>query len=592
MVMLIPIFLSSNVCAFESDEHKRLGDLSYHLALKTFCQQNSGTELCAQYLAKPSAATLFYDSLKDQFKVDAAIPSTPAMLSYGDVVMCVDYFLTPEKLIGGRERNLIRPAQDPALSGEMPGLYPTDRTQLDLAVSVRCDPSWTNFEGARAGHVNHNHFQLEMLLAQRSNHVVALFLRAKENKLFSALVMNAISDHYLHDSFAPGHITTARSKMSDVIANSYHDFQNKNGIEVKIDLVQLRKFATLRHNDSDADQMKNILEMLGEGEPARHFFSCGENISKCPNKEKFASKEGVSARLAKIKSFIEAPASTTTSTEPFRGDKQLWAQNQDVQRFVMLLSGIRSIYDVLESSPAHDSVAISFTDSFDANAWEWSEDGIDKHPNPVRPLTSLSLPSSTMTAKIGAVNYAVERRFSDRGESPSKNRIDNRSMDPIFGISLGIDNMTFGDSQNRRVVGLEKVVGGLTLAHGLLAKVGALGNLAITAGVQGYTGPGPDGFGPTARFLLVMPETETSASVQLRYLKVRAPGGTTEWHPTIGLRFDMGFTSFLTMYLQGGRDWAAQRDGSVRSGYSVGAGVQLGSAKCNIPVVKYVGGCP
>jgi hypothetical protein len=54
------------------------------------------------------------------------------------------------------------------------------------------------------------------------------------------------------------------------------------------------------------------------------------------------------------------------------------------------------------------------------------------------------------------LSKAAEKTFFD----PVGNWIDYKTMDQIWGLSYGIDNMTFGDAQNRKLLTLETMVQG------------------------------------------------------------------------------------------------------------------------------------
>jgi hypothetical protein len=88
------------------------------------------------------------------------------------------------------------------------------------------------------------------------------------------------------------------------------------------------------------------------------------------------------------------------------------------------------------------------------------------------------------------------------------------------------------------------------------------------------------------RLSLVFPQTETIFSIPMRAIRIGTIDSNRRWKPTIGLRMDQGFTSFFTTYFQVTRDYAAQRDGRIDSGVSIGAGIQLAAPRCRIPLIK------
>ena len=218
-------------------------------------------------------------------------------------------------------------------------------------------------------------------------------------------------------------------------------------------------------------------------------------------------------------------------------------------------------------------------DSFMGNAWSWNYADDNR-------TGSTILRPSTIQATTGSVTYEVTRRYAKDSSDSGLNRIDNRHMDRIHGVTLGIDNMTFGDSQSRYYVGFETVATGLTRFDGFsgkLAKLNDMGNVALTVGIQPFANKGPNGLALTSRLLVVLPETETALSLQVKALRLSRDGQPAAWRPYVGGRLDMGLTSFLTMYLQLGKDWAIQRDGALKTGISLGGGIQVGAPTCRIP---------
>lgn len=570
LAVALLVMCSANVLAFESNEHKRIGDLSYHIALKTFCVHQPDRPFCDARTKLPLSPGLFMDPL-----VEAPKPKdTP---SYGDLVMCVDYFLSAEKLIAGRETGLVR---DFGVKSD--SLYPRSADELGLKVRERCSSSLDNWEGARAGHVNHNHFQQEMLLAQRNNHGLSLYLAASGQTLFSALAVNAISDHYLHDTFSPGHITTWRNKLSDVVANSYHDYRNRFGLQASVDLKVLHANALLTDATVKTDVLQLAFEILATKQAAKLFFCDGEGREArfaCPA---FDSAE-VTSRLAALRTKALPNTALSTELTEFKGDQLLYRATQDFQRFVMLMTAVRSIHDILETDNPHGKVVLK--DSFSASSWAWNYEEKDNADR----ATLLS--SSEIVASMGPVSYHVKRGYMVKDGQNEQNRIDNRNVDNIFGVSLGIDNMTFGSTQSRYYVGLEQVISGFTLFDGLRGKLSRqndIGNIAWTVGIQPFVNSGPNGVALTTRLLMIHPETETAFSVQAKALRLAPAGKSSTWRPYLGLRMDMGLTSFMTMYLQAGKDAAVQRDGTIRSGPSVGGGVQLGAPTCRFPGLQNI----
>lgn len=571
--------------AFESWEHKQLGDLSYHIGLNIYCQKHGATAVCTSRKDINGAGL---DLLFDPLLAPPPNQAPQHNVTYGDVVMCVDFFLTPDKLIAGRERDLINDHAKPAgvqgeapPADEAPRLFPTSRSQLDLDQASRCNDSLTNLEGLRASHVNHTHFQAELLVAQRQNHLIALSMRTIENNLFSALVMNAISDHFLQDSFAPGHIATWRSRLTDLAANAYHDKVNREGWSATILRADLQPITARK----GADLMDQVYRELADHPKLRNVFFEPDRPQLCPRDCRPIARDfDYAPSLNELYTTIQNPNKYIGVS--LRGDSDLWGRHQDKQRFIMLLFEVRSILDVLESHPsADDSKAgptpIYVVDSFKTSGWQWHFlDNATPTALP-KPTEWLSWRPSVIQANIGPMAYGTEEKsgvpFSPYAENGT---LKYTSMDPVFGVSAGADNMLFGDAQTRYVLNLETVVWGKASArrgNGLKTA-----NYAITAGVQPYISRDDKNIALVARGMAVFPAIETTISVPFRMLHIKTNNGHSEWLPTVGLRLDAGFTSFLTFYLQGNYDAAGQRNGSIRRGLSLGAGLQLAAPMCRI----------
>jgi hypothetical protein len=605
---ILLFFMVDLAWAFDEWEHKRLGDLSYYLAVEIFCEKNTNSGGCDSPDGPNAGRSLrgkFYDAVRGSTGPEHKLEEKKGEvvsenISYGDIVMCVDYFLTPEKLIAGREHHLIQGAiaDDGAISkGERKevsgdekfvhssGLFPQNVKDLSFDVVKRCDPDYLNLEGARAGHVNHSHFQSELLVAQRTSHLLALAIGRSERNVFSAFAINAISDHYLHDAFAPGHITTTRSRLTDTAANAFHDFNNRAGLDVSVDLNKMKMTVDIGSDKKKFDLLSEIIEKINFDVLSSDYFFRPGKIGDVHCGGKCRSSESDLARLATLKDIFGVRNENILVR--LKGDGNLWAVEQDKQRLLMLWTSVRSIYDVLKSIPEMNpdpSIPIPtvFNDSFKNNSdWKWVYTAADKDNR------LFGAAPSKIDAGIGPIQYSV--KFIDKEEviddTGKREWVNYRKMDKLWGVSYGIDNMTFGDAQNRKILNFESYLGGKA-SRGRTSE-----NWAVVGGFQAYSGLGPDGIALTGRVVYVMPATETGISIQARALRLARHNAPAMWKLTMGGRMDFGFTSFMTMYIQGGRDFAVQKDDGVRSGWSIGAGIQLVAPTCRIPGIKAIAKC-
>jgi hypothetical protein len=534
-------------------------------------------------------------------KLDIKYDST---LTYGDVTMCVDYFLTPEKLMAGSETTLWFPTEESQIASlnhvRNRQLYPSRREDLNLSITERCKDSYWNLEGARSGHVNHTHFQSELLISQRSQHLLALSLHAIEGNRMAALTANAISDHYLHDSFAPGHITTWRSRLTDLAANAYHDARNRKGLSVIVDEERFNQMMKDSYGGAPLDtRVMHLFESDTQTSPSRmvraYFLYPSTNDADCKKflcadakppltaaEEARRIKLTLDSLLRKLQKFDKSaePASFKCNDERcvrFHGDSELWEISQNEQRMLLLLVQVRSILDVLESlpGPADRTSQFTITDSFKQDEWTWYA---TEEESPSVWKRTILPPNSSLVAKIGPVNYQITQGIDGEPQHDHSYLF----FDPVYGFSLGFDSMTFGDQQTRWTLAFQRVLFGIASE-----KRGSM-NFAIVGGVEKFLEPASNGYGLTSRLSLVFPQTETIFSLSFREIKVGSVDWYKRWRPTYGLRVDQGFTSFATIFFQISRDAAAQKSGRIDSGISVGAGVQIAAPECRIPLVKNI----
>ena len=652
ILVLLFLFVSNSANAFEHWEHKRMSDLAYYMAIEIYCAGKSPPSICTQNRRETEAknnkineldkdcnlhatiqacdlfdriheelktrkspeklselhaqldeeckkkentiycnkrnyfqeqrwkSVFFFDPVYSGDQTDSNNKYTEEKISYGDVTGCVDFFLTPEKLMAGRETSLYKPKKKLAKFGEDAiHLFPEQRGDLDLSVSKRCYDSPFNFEGDRAAHVNHAHFQSELVLSQRKMHLLAISLRVFEGNLFGALTANAISDHYLQDSMAPGHITAWRSRLTDVAANAHHDKRNRDGIQVDIDTKILAQMNAISIDGVDSTIIEKLLErasdktnedssqsvrdyFLTSGQKGREDLCNKKNCSQLTTGEQLAYIKAIGDELLRLNNF------------KMKGDDFLWDESQKIQRLLVLVMNVRSILDVLQSEigkpQATGETLVKTVDSFKNSSWFWVEvDNVDKEKG----ITFVK--PSNLKAHIGTVIYDVDNSPKFYGYEKT---------DPIYGVSIGFDDMLFGDQLNKATVLFER------LLIGNANEKRENYNFALIAGVQASRSKTENNVGVSLRGALVLPQTETIFSVPIRYMRMHE-GSDVKWRPTIGLRLDQGFSSFSTFYLQLTHDYARQKDGSIRSGMSIGAGLGFAAPDCRIPGVKLLLAC-
>lgn len=668
------VVLSPGICfAFESWEHKQLGDLAYHVALhlhscgKVQCD-NGDTQV--ETMSKRTRLRDIVVPMKDLACLDGGnackVPDGGVSgvntktwtvsekkddfrrwpVSYGDIIMCVDYYATPEKFLVGSDNDLIPLVSGGARVGG--NLAPDEpvygakgmfRSWRDLNVNehTRCKYSMAA-AAIQAAHINHAHFQSELVGSQRIFHSLAIsesgFVKTDNSPsgrgdrvgdLFFPFAINAVSDHYLHDFFAPGHVFSWRSKLTDVAANAYHDRINRKGMSVSLDRCWFKyenaQLPTVKKSGGDCgsnnqgyDWINRILDGFetdprmavwffdNSCDPARRDGGDEEGAYRCEPVLGGEQKGGQPERVLRLKQWVvrlasgRGAGSSLDLTLRLHGDEMLWHVNEDadLQRLVMLLVEVRSLLDVF------DSAKLGPVDSFRNHAkWRW--------------VRSDRKFFGALTATIGPVSYnicyekdplcleefSLTRAHEDQEGEGSKNgaadspraRINDMesslasSGDPIVGLGLSNEFMSFGMGNSRSSFQAEA----LMMGGAASGRVG--GNWFLSGGVVGFREGGHIQPGIMVRPGFVIPELEPTLSFPIRLLKHDNGKAGGAWRPSIGIRFDQGFSSFLSIYLQASRDYAVGSDGTLRSGASYGLGVQIGSGMCRVPFLKFGPAC-
>lgn len=329
------------VFAYSGIEHRQVSQDALRIAFDAMdaprCPSGADSKSCC---GQPLTLTE-----EDQANLRALFDQTGSNISYADIVAFVDHVLDPIKLI----------ERDQTISGlptkpeDLNGRYLSElRSRLSLQ-------AW-------AARNNDSHFQSQAMMSWWFWHRDAVLTAAYGNavkgqptgseRLFAGLFMNAISNHYLEDSFAPGHVITPREGMHDAAAISMHDYYNRVGAEFSIEPTRWQELAALI-------------------DPSRHAALFLRDWEAPWEREGLLREIEIEVLLRKIKDYGFGPG-----TLRFRGDDYLlpskWklAKFPDLQgqalrqRIFMTLVVARSILDVLESRACGEPV-----NSFESYKW-------------------------------------------------------------------------------------------------------------------------------------------------------------------------------------------------------------------------------
>jgi hypothetical protein len=212
--------------AFKGQEHSDLSMAG--LAIARDCMDDVG---CRALVSGEDCGPLRLDEVESAaLEMLAGVWTDPGELdfTYGEFVRVVDYVLDPVALLSPNG-SVTEPPRSPAN---------LNRETIARLGSAR-------LAQASAASVNDTHFQEKMMASWWHWHRDATATAAGDGAdasgrgrtsraLFAALLMNAISNHFLEDSFAPGHVTTPRTGLHDFSALAMHDYYNRSGADFAI----------------------------------------------------------------------------------------------------------------------------------------------------------------------------------------------------------------------------------------------------------------------------------------------------------------------------------------------------------------------
>ena len=349
MLFLFSVLFTNKAYSFDEYEHIWLGNTALELALDFYLQEDIYSDL--------------NDEIREKFE----------KVTYGEIVSRVDYWLHPETII---ERS--RFSENPIRG------YPTCPEEIWEKLHPTC------VEEILASHYNQTHFQMDLLSSLDFWHKKSLSI-ANEN-IYSALLFNAISDHYLHDFFSPGHITTDRKKLNDRISLGIHDHTN-NMIRVLPGHEPGHSFVLNNEHWSGGTELRNILRYLKKKMP-EYLDGDKKNRAKYETYghrrlfqqiNQHNTIEVFEERLTRLENSSKKEIVTVF------GDGFLLKERSHEQLLLMLLVQTLSIGDVLEArkntkkarSPSnrygaeHENSLQRVRNSFNEYRWHEKEDSVE-----------------------------------------------------------------------------------------------------------------------------------------------------------------------------------------------------------------------
>jgi hypothetical protein len=496
------------------------------------------------HLAADSPRAAFIEDLKkDDFQL------------YGQISRCVDYFLFPEKIFafGWRSRDRGRYVD----VGE--NVFPDSKSSASLTALVKsCEGSLAYFQ---ASHGNHAHFQYDLLASLRTYHTLAIAVAndEEEDDVFAGLMINAIADHYLQDLFAPGHVVTARDRLTDLPATAVHDLANNLGAIFRPDPAFVTPFLA---------------------------FLCGTTAASLDSQGGAACKgrgrNGVFDSLKIVDPVTAIDQILKRKTVVVRGDGHLMDPRQEAQRLLLLAVEMRSILDVILPPRANHFRKLDFH-YYDRTGhavvrtpfgeYDFSQDGQRVADAVLAPPPDEEA-ERLKTVKEGP-QFSVFSLCVFGGCESKLYKVRTRSA--IFSGSFHRESQSAGDHDARNVYSLEfsnfsSLLQLDKLSRGYISAV----EFSPTVGYSYYRQGSRSGSGPFLRFPIHIPETEFAVGPYIRWLRYYKDDEPVR-RLSHGMRMDAGFTTYATFFIGFGFDYSNHLSGSLKRSTMWSAGLRIGA---------------
>ena len=579
VVFVLLAALTSNSHAFDGMEHERISDSAMLLAVSYWASHHNNVDLAGpdslcDYLARrfsPKSIVTLVRHCPDLSKESESNNSTdsnkvrelPEAVTYGGVVRLVDELSYPTQIFvreGGAG------AGD---SGDPEGAYPRSdqffaqsysdlNHQYHRKREVRRKFRRTNavLEGYRALSNNQLHFQNDLLQQMRRLRRDAL--NTVDQETYYALITNALSDHFLQDYLAPGHILWPRNYSHDSVATSVHDGTNQKGTWFEVDstnwkdrLEPLAKYLkSLPTTSTEYVKLSDYWMKRREGAT----FRCG--YEKTVGKTGGSPAQGLHCLQEAMKSdgYIYVYGDGLVSKSPAQQMLMVLVQ---AERIVELLR-------VLDGCEPRDYANFSYTSSYDT----------DVEKKLVVPCTGL---------EFGDYRFGRQKECNQ----------DEKKADEVFeGTASGVFLLGGGGQAPFQDEGSSRVQFSLEyLPLGFMANHRWLRNAAIhkppgncgtfspcnSGFVFGIDYIGDDAFnakGVGARFIKAIPAINFQVSPYVKFLNYKF-AQQDDWNLSWGLRADWGF-SIGSFYMTLGKEYIVDEMDELKSTGMVSFGIGIG----------------
>ena len=518
----ILFMLSPLVMGFESNEHREISDLALSVAIDYRCRRDvvPQKDKCGDIIDAAEALTA----------------KEKGLMSYGEINEVVDFMHYPGQVF---DVNVY------ALSKE--SLNQHVKKLLKKSAKV-----YVFFDYLSASSHNERHFQADLLKSLDDLHRAAVN-DARDGYIFRALVRSALSDHFLNDFFAPGHITTPRENSHDTVALAMHDWSNRAGTCFVIE-------------DENWPELSEYLRFIEEGNYQfldaidDDYELANNNLQECGNTATF-DVTGLNREQLQKKTI----GSLTNSHDKIflQGDGSLIRNPK--QKLFMLLVQVQSILEVLDSYIDCPATPACKDQNNSTTKYEWS-DTYNAAGGVVAP-----------TAKIRYGNYEIkdddEREkvyfflpFLERPKYAYPAVADNAfllsfggqtlSHEPArFETQLELFPMKFGSaSEFLRDIMAPRPSSDCKVQSRQLCNVG------LAFGITHFRGDDLDSTGGQLRIIKAFPKISGQISLILRRGKYNGTN-VKSWENAYGFRYDHGF-SLHSFYIGYQRDYGFDSTGN------------------------------
>lgn len=511
IVMLSPLAL-----AFSGDEHREISNLALTIATEFHCPDE----------AQPPIAKC--DDIREAAKELAV--GNDKLLSYGEITEVVDFLHYPEQVLDAN-------------------LYPPSNATLNQhAQEVLDRKNAVLFDYLSASSHNERHFQEDLMKSLDIIHKAAIN-EARSGNIFRALVLNAQSDHYLNDFFAPGHITTQRENSHDTVALAMHDWSNRAGTCFKVNTdkwSELNKYLQFIREQNRSDLFDTIDDI----------DLANENLRMCGNTVNFdlavLGKKETEHRRNQVRQIIHNMENSHEQIY-LKGDGRL--HRNPKQKLFMLLVQVRSISEVIESYIDCQNAAVCNDITASTTKYEWSgsyADGKVVPPTAIIRYGEYNIkrdPEQNVYSFWKRPKYAypavADNAFllSIGGQALSDEPARFEAQFEVLPMRLGSAWKRWRDKMIQQPSSECKVRGDKYLC-----------NIGLTFGVTYSRGNDVEFTGGQFRIIKVWPKISGYMSLNLRRgeYEIRS-SNVKSWHSSYGIRYSHGFSlnSFYVGYQRG-----------------------------------------